>query len=71
MTATTAVWIIVAVVLVAAVAAVIAWRVRAARALRDTGAGELVRECSNCGHYLPTGAIACPTCGSDMSMFIA
>lgn len=64
-------WWIAAVVLVAAVAAILLWRIRAARGRRATGAGELVRECSNCGHYLQTGAVACPKCGSDMSMFIA
>ncbi len=70
MSHTDAVLLITAVVLAAALVAMIVLRVRAGRARRNAHTGELTRECSHCGHSLAPGAIACPTCGSDMSMFI-
>ncbi|MGI8508045.1 MAG: zinc-ribbon domain-containing protein [Gemmatimonadaceae bacterium] len=59
------------VVLVVAIIAIIVWRVRMKRQIHSTKTGNLVRECSNCGQSLPPGATSCPSCGSDMSMFIA
>lgn len=62
--------IIAAAVVVLAIIAIIAVRRDRARMFSASGAGDLTRECSNCGRSLRAAATTCPHCGSDTVVLI-